>query len=229
VHYVASPIFEDGMRDPLPRRHGVRTGLDEAVSLVVPEADSADAYTWSGGGDIGIGVAGFLGQIGGERGFRTPIVAAIASYYASNGADANPEPVKAQLRAAIANAPRGGRSDADITRYCSERHLNDIIGWSRAREKANSRPVPSPQARKEFLKALGRAVPIGNERARAVAAITRHLFRQRFLDPQLAVSLVASWNQVHCAPPLPAEQVRAIATALANREIDAAKRATNGG
>jgi len=209
------------MRDPLMRRHGVRTGLDEVVGLVIPEPDSADPYTHDGGGYIGVGVDGFLDQFGWERGFRAPMVAAIASYFATNGADADPAPIKARVRSAVVNAPRGGRSDADVARYCSERYLNDIVGWVRAREKANPRLAPLPHARGEFLTALAGAVPVRNERAKAVTALARHLFRQRFLNPQLAAALVAAWNEVHCTPPLSAAQVHAIVTALATAMLAA--------
>ena len=225
-HYVADPVFEEGMRDPLPRRHGVRIGLDKAVSLLIPEPSAADPYI-GGDGYVGIGIEGHLAEIGGERGFRTPIVSAIAAYFTSNGADANPEPIKARIREAIGRADPGGRTAAELDRYCSDRHLNDIVGWIRARERTKPGPATPAQSPPEFLQSIGRSVPIGNERVRATRAITGHLLRQRFLNPHLAVALVESWNQVHCTPPLSAEQVRAIVTALAAREVNAAKRTQN--
>jgi hypothetical protein len=226
-HYVADPIFEEGMRDPLPRRHGVRIGLDKAVSLLIPEPSVDDPYI-GGDGYVGIGIEGHLAEIGGERGFRTPMVSAIAAYFTANGAEANPEPIKARVREAIGRADPGGRTAAELDRYCSDRHLNDIVAWVRARERTKPGPAAPAQSPAEFLQSLGSSVPVGNERVRATRAIAGHLLRQRFLNPHLAVSLVESWNQVHCTPPLPAEQVRAIATALATREINAAKRANNG-
>jgi hypothetical protein len=226
-HYIADPVFEEGMRDTLPRRHGVRIGLDNAASLLIPEPSADDPYV-SGGGYVGIGIEGHLAEIGGERGFRTPTVSAIAAYFTANGAEANPEPIKARVREAIGRADPGGRTAAELDRYCSDRHLNDIIAWIRARERTRPPPEVPAQTPAEFLKALGSSVPIGNERVKATRAIAQHLLRQRFLNPHLAVSLVESWNQVHCTPPLPAEQVRAIAAALADREIDATKKANNG-
>jgi len=225
-HYVANPIFEEGMPDPLPRRHGVRVGLDNAVSLLIPEPSVDDPYV-GGEGYIGIGIEGHLLEIGGERGFRAPMVSAIAAYFAANGAEANPEPIKAKVREAIGRADPGGRSASDLDRYCSDRHLNDIVGWVRARERVNPRSATPAQTASEFLQSLGSSVPIGSERGKAIRAIAQHLLRQRFLNPHLAVSLVESWNQVHCTPPLPDEQVRAIAAALAAREINATKRADN--
>jgi hypothetical protein len=218
-HYVADPIFEDGMRDPLRRRHGIRIGLDKAVSLLIPEPSVADPYV-DGEGYVGLGVEGHLAEIGGDRGFRAPMVSAIAAYFTANGAAADPEPIKARVRDAIARADSGGRSAADIARYCSDRHLNDIIGWIRARERVNPRPMTT-QAPGEFFQSLSSAVPVGVERIKAIHAIAQHLLRQRYLNPHLAVSLVDAFNQVHCTPPLPSEQVRGIASALARRELAA--------
>lgn len=222
-HYTADPIFE-GMPDPLPRRHGVRVGLDEAVSPMIPEPAADDPYV-GGDGYVGIGVAGHLAEIGGERGFRAPMVSAIAAYFTANGPEANPAPIKARIREAIDRVDSGGRTAAELARYCSDRHLNDIVGWVRARERVSPRPATPTQTPSEFLQSLGSSVPVGGERVKATRAIAQHLLRQRFLNPHLAVSLVEAWNQVHCTPPLPAEQVRAIATALAEREINTAKRA----
>ena len=91
VHYVANPIFQDAAVDPLPRRCGTYVGLDTSVSLVIPEPDPVDPYAYGGGGFVGLGVDAFLAQIGGERGFRYPMVAAVASYFSTNGPDADPE------------------------------------------------------------------------------------------------------------------------------------------
>jgi hypothetical protein len=210
-HYVASPIFE-GMSDPVPRRCGIRRGLEEEVSLVIPEADLADPYAYGNGGFVGIGVAGYLEQIGGELGFRAPMVAAVASYFASNGADADPEPLKSRLREAFSNAPRGGRSDHDIGRYLGDRHLNDIIGWVRARERSKPRKPFSG------LKAIADAVPVGAERTVAVHAIAAALIRCERIPSRLALALVQSWNDQHCAPPLSGAEVCRIVDDLARRE-----------
>jgi hypothetical protein len=227
-HYIANPLF-DGLVDPLPLRCGIRRGLDESITLMIPEPDLADHYDHGGGGFVGVGVDGYLGQIGTETGFRFGMVGAIASYFAVNGAAADPEPIKARLRQAIGAAPRGGRGDQDINRYLSDRHLNDIIGWVRTRERAKPTPNSLPQSPSELLKAVGVSIPVGKERIKATKAIAQHLLRQRFLNPHLAVSLVESWNQVHCTPPLSTELVRAIVATLATREINAVKRAGHAG
>jgi hypothetical protein len=216
AHYVADPIFEGGIADPLPRRHGVRVGIDEAVTLLIPEPNADDPYVGSGQGYVGIGIEGHLDEIGGERGFRVPMVSAIAAYFAANSADADPEPIKRRVREAIANAPRGGRSDADIERYLSDRHLNDIVGWVRARERAS--PRPQKPSFNEILATLGSAVPVGNERQNAVRVLASHLLR-RLYEPRLAASLVTSWNVIHCAPPLPGKQVDEIVAAMAAHQL----------
>ena len=225
-HYVADPIF-DGMRDPLLRRHGVRIGLDKALSLLVPEPSADDPYVGSEG-YIGLGIEGYLGEIGGKRGFRAPMVSAIAAYFTTHGGEADPEPIKARIRHALDRADPGGRTASELERYCSDRHLNDIVAWVRLRERAKPRPAAAPtQTPSQFLQSLGNSVPIGGERVRAIRAVMQHLLRQRYLNPHLAVSLVESFNQVHCTPPLAVEQVRAIAAALAAREINATNEASN--
>jgi hypothetical protein len=220
-HYVAAPIFEN-LIDPLPRRHGVRVGLDTAISLLIPEASAQDPYV-VGAGYVGLGVAGHVAEIGGERGFRGPMLSAIAAYFSGNP-EADPEPIKARVREAINRADPGGRSAADIDRYCADRHLNDIVGWVRLRERANPRSPAPLQTPGEFLQSLGNSVPVGSERVKTIRALLRHLLRQRYLSPQLAVSLVDCFNQTRCTPPLPVEQIRTIAALLAAQEI---KRANN--
>jgi hypothetical protein len=218
VHYVAAPIFEDGMRDPLPHRHGVRVGLDEAVSLVIPEPAPHDPENYVAGGFVGVGVDGFVAQIGGAEGFRKPMVAAIASYYATNGANAAPGPIKARVREAIGQADPGGRSDADIARYSSDRHLDEIIAWVRGHERTKPVSVnPSPAE-------LATAIAIGDERQRALHGVLRHLLRQRYLDPHLAVTLAHCFNQARCSPPLPDDEIEALAAAIARQKLTRPKR-----
>ena len=218
-HYVADPIF-DGMRDPLPRRHGVRVGLDELVSLLIPEPSANDPYI-AGDGYVGIGVEGHLGEIGGERGFRAPMLSAIAAYFAANGADADSEVIKARVREAIDRAPCGGRSDADIACYQSDRHLNDIVGWVRARERTSPRNAEPKRPFNEVVDDLAGAVPVAGERARTVKLLATHLFRRLDRSPRLAAELVRDFNAARCAPPLPIEQVDAILADAAARRITA--------
>jgi hypothetical protein len=212
-HYTASPIF-DGMLDPVPQRYGIRHGLEDEVSLIIPAPDLADPYRYCVGGFVGVGVDGYLAQIGGEAGFRGPMVGAIASYYASNGPDADPAPIKSRVQEAIASAPRGGRSDQDINRYLGDRHLNDIVGWVRSRERTK------PQPKKAFrdLGAMASSVPVGGERVIAVRAIAAALIRCDRIPARLALALTEAWNQQHGTPPLPSAEVREIVSDLAGRQ-----------
>jgi hypothetical protein len=218
-HYIAPPIF-DGMRDPVPRRCGVRHGLDEAVSLVIPEPDPDDHEIYGAHGFVGVGVDGFLQQIGGERGFRSPMVAAIASYFATNGPDADPDPIKASVRGAITAAPSGGRSDAEIKRYLSDRHLGEIIGWVRQHERANPRPNSEPRA--ATLESLRKLVTEGvceKSRNAAIARLAGHLLCPGPKDPYVVLELIRLLNDARCRPPLTdAEIVRTISW-IAAREI----------
>jgi hypothetical protein len=134
-HYIAAPIFA-GMRDPLPMRHGIRQGLDDAVTLVIPEPARAVHYANGGGVAVGRGVASYLDEIGGERGFRAPIMSAVASYFAINGAGADRDVIKTLIRAAIDAAPSGGRTDAELERYRSDPHLDEMLQWCDQQEAA---------------------------------------------------------------------------------------------
>jgi hypothetical protein len=132
-HYIAAPIFA-GMRDPLPRRHGVRQGLHDAVTLVIPEPDRGNHY--AGGGMIGRGVSAYLDEIGGDRGFRAPILSAVASYFAINGPGADRQTIKQLIREAIDAAPSGGRPEVDLERYQSDQHLDEMAQWCAQQEAA---------------------------------------------------------------------------------------------
>jgi hypothetical protein len=136
AHYIAAPIFEGGMTDPLPRRHGVRQGLEDEVVLVIPPPDPKNPEVVSGEGyPVGRGVQAYLAEIGGGRGFRDPIKSAIASYIAIYGSKADCSDLKAAIGKAIAKAVKdgkaGGRTDAQLERYASDAYLDDLIGWIR--------------------------------------------------------------------------------------------------
>ena len=49
-HYTAAPIVEAGVRDPLPRRSGLRLGLEDAVGLVIPDPAPRPASSGSTSG-----------------------------------------------------------------------------------------------------------------------------------------------------------------------------------
>jgi hypothetical protein len=126
-HYLALPDFVAPLADPLPRRCGLRQGLDETVSLIVPEPasirrpdqPSLNGYT------PGHGVEAYLGMIGGPKGTREPIRAAIASYIAINGSAADCTDLKAAIRATILT----NRPGVDLGHYKDEDHLDRMIDW----------------------------------------------------------------------------------------------------
>ena len=132
AHYVAKPIFYN-LKDPLPTRCGMRQGLDDALSLLIPPPHPKRSDDPLGEGyEPGLGVAAYLAEIGGPKGFRGPIVAAIASYVATYGNKADAEPLKRRIRDALAKADPGGRSAGELERYASDDHLDAIIDWVRA-------------------------------------------------------------------------------------------------
>jgi hypothetical protein len=144
AHYVAAPAFT-GMTDPLPRRSGLRPGLEDEVVLVIPPADPKRPDVASGEGyEPGRGVHAYLAEIGGGQGFRKPIISAIASYIAINGSAADCEPLKTAIRAAVERGDPGGRSTDQIERYRSDEHLDDLIGWVRDHH-GNQPPKGEPE------------------------------------------------------------------------------------
>ncbi len=142
LHYVAAPLFT-GMTDPLPRRSGIRRGLDDSIELVIPPVVERGNGAW-GDADFppGIGVEGYLEQIGGSDGFRRPILGAIASYIATYGAAAGCESLKEQVRAAVQAADPGGRDTKTVGRYISDEHLDEMISWVRKRQGETVTPPP---------------------------------------------------------------------------------------
>jgi hypothetical protein len=129
AHYVAEPDFVAPLVDPLPRRCGLREGLDETVSLVIPPPHPKRPAEPSTTGYVpGHGVAAYLAMIGGAEGFREPIKKAIASFVGTYGAAANAESLKKAIRKASARANPGGRSEDELERYTSDQHLDAIIG-----------------------------------------------------------------------------------------------------
>jgi hypothetical protein len=134
-HYTAEPIFDAGARDPLPRRSGLRIGLEDAVQLVVPDPAPRRAPPGSTGrGDGRWAAAGFeaklslLGDGEGLAGFHGPLRNAAASYAATCGDDGTDrEALKALLRKAIDAAPKRPGRDEDIERYSSDEYLDEII------------------------------------------------------------------------------------------------------
>jgi hypothetical protein len=133
-HYIAAPIFT-GLPDPLPRRTGLRQGLDDDVSLLIPPPDPKQPdQPCEGGWQPGKGTDAYIAAIGGAEGFREPIKHAIASFVAINGSKADATALKAAIRAAVLRADASGRDKETIERYADDEHLDAIIEWARAQQ-----------------------------------------------------------------------------------------------
>jgi hypothetical protein len=140
--YTARPMFV-GLADPLPQRLGRLPGLTEAVEVpeVLPQVEHGAARLGTGEADDARSFADRLAEMGDGEGlqrFRGPIISAIGAYARQHGAEAllaTAEGVKARIRAAIAVAPKGKGRGADLERYSSDRHLDEIIRWTAAQER----------------------------------------------------------------------------------------------
>ena len=128
AHYTAAPLFTPPLKDPLARRSGRRQGLDDAVTLVIPPAVPKRPYEPGRTGyEPGIGVEVHLREIGGPKGFRSPIMSAITSYIAIYGSHADVQPLYRAIRKAI----RRSEPDGDLGRYHDDEHLDKITDWAR--------------------------------------------------------------------------------------------------
>lgn len=83
-----------------------------------------------------------------------------------------------------------------------------------------ARPKAEPQAIAARLEAIATAVAFDGERGPAVRSVARCLVRAFSVPPELALSLVECWNEQHCSPPLPRDQVKNIFNNLAMREAE---------
>ena len=133
-HFIADPVLE-GLVAPLPRRCGLRVGLVEAAALPVPPEPVKPVYESGKGhsGGVGVGVDGYLAEIGGAGGFRIPLRSAIGSYFAVNGADADPDVIKASIRDRLEEVDPGGVLRPE---YRTDAHLDGIISWTVAQRRA---------------------------------------------------------------------------------------------
>ena len=132
--YVAAPICEPPLRDPLNgRRYGFWQGLENRVSL---DLNRCVVGTGIAGGILGTGWQRHLAAIGGEAGFREPLVRAVCAAAAEAGG--MPEDLDAlaeEIAAAVLAANPGGRHRRTIERYASAAHTREIAHWA-ARQHA---------------------------------------------------------------------------------------------
>jgi hypothetical protein len=195
AHYTCAPIFEDGMTDPLPQRLVVLRGLDDEVSLIIPPADPKHPeLAAEEGWPVGLGVAAYLAEIGGRKGFHEPIKSAVASFVAIYGSAADAADLKKEIRTAIDAADPGGRDRGKIERYKSDAFLDGIIsgirkihgdrppkGWTQPPppyldeappaepdddELSASDPVPASY--EELIASFNRRYAVANETGKAI-------------------------------------------------------------
>jgi hypothetical protein len=163
VHYIAAPIFEDGINDHLSKRIGL-VELDKGeVSLpVLPPEAIAKAYRSIGKGPTGT-VHGFeeklkfLGDGEGLSRFHDVLIAAVSSYvYGKFEWEIDIEWLKARLRDAINKAPKhDGRTT--IPHYLSDTYLDQNIDTAMSKfcQAVTTPKYPAPaltptQARREI-------------------------------------------------------------------------------
>jgi hypothetical protein len=134
-HYIGSPIFKDGLVDPIEiDRNALLPGRTDVVA--VPEIDtSRPAYEYRGKGR-GIEAAhgyeakmALLGDGDGKEGCHGVITPAIASYMTRHGPQADREALKADIRQRVADAPwdRGKHSEEYVSNEVSDETLDRSI------------------------------------------------------------------------------------------------------
>jgi Bifunctional DNA primase/polymerase, N-terminal/Primase C terminal 1 (PriCT-1) len=67
--------------------------------------------------------------------------------------------------------------------------------------------------------AAAKAGMISEYRDMAIASVAGKLLRAISLDPRFVATLIHDWNECHCQPPLPEDEVAAIIKRIAKREI----------
>ncbi len=132
--YVAAPICEPPLRDPLNgRRYGFWQGLEDHVALDLTRCIASGAPS---GASLGTGWRRHLAAIGTEAGFREPIVRAVCAAVAeAGGVPEDVDALAAEIAAAVRAADPGGRDWQTIERYASAAHAREIALWA-ARQQA---------------------------------------------------------------------------------------------
>jgi hypothetical protein len=132
--YVAPPLCEPPLRDPLNgRRHGFWRGLEDQLHLDLSRCATGAV---AAGGIVGTGWQRHLAAIGGEAGFREPIVRAVCAAVAeAGGVPEDLDTLIKEIAAAVHAADPGGRDRHTIERYASAAHTCEIALWA-ARQQA---------------------------------------------------------------------------------------------
>ena len=151
-HYVASPVFDPPLQDPLTsRRVWLVQGEVEEAELVIPtfegrrhsDGGASPARSKYFGGEGG-GYLGYVQQIGATSGFHDLIIAAVGSFVSQFGPEGDYRHLKSAIRAQIDRADPGHRPPAKIERYRSEKFLDDLIMWTLERERNKPTKLPVP-------------------------------------------------------------------------------------
>jgi hypothetical protein len=185
LHYVAAPIFGQGLRDPLAgRRVQIVQGLEDAATLTIPEFSTAplrgataDFAGW-GNGFAGGGFEARLAAIG-TTGFHAEINAAVASYVATNWPRVDTEWLVEALQARILAAPPGDRSDAQIAAYAAPDALQRRVEWVMTCEAEKHEAQAAKQAQPIKPTYPDRGVTLPEAQAMAKAAVARFGYLMR--------------------------------------------------
>lgn len=139
-HFIAPPIFEDGVIDPFAGR--MRSGLIVRQKGFVEVPPIPDAPTRvsraASGARVATDAATFetaLDAIGDDReGFYEPAKRAVAIFWSTNAANADEETMLARLAGHMRSAQRGSRSTHDVEERIAS--LRGFSAWVRDQEKA---------------------------------------------------------------------------------------------
>lgn len=134
AHYIANPIFRDGLVDPIEKRNGLLPGRSNVVSASKIDT-SKPAYEKCGGGqglEASIGYEAKIALLGdgdGMEGCHAVITSAIASYMTRRGPQADREALKADIRKRVAETPwdRATHSEEYVAHEASDETLDRSI------------------------------------------------------------------------------------------------------
>ena len=133
-HYIAPPVFCDGLVDPVDERKGLLPGRCDVVAVPVIDI-SMPGYKHEGGAQGLEAAHGYeakmalLGDGVGKDGCHAVITRAITSYITVHGPEADREALKADIRKRTAAAPwdRSKHTDEYVAREVSDQTLDRSI------------------------------------------------------------------------------------------------------
>jgi hypothetical protein len=203
AHFVAAPVFGQGLRDPLAGRRTlfIPGAVDEAA-LNIPEVKPRSHTAGAGEGTAhgGRGYAGHLADIGGVEGFRAPMLRAVAAFVATNWPEPDLAALKRDIRARIDAADPGGRSQDVLEEYAG-RGLDQLITWTMDRE-GEKRETEAAERRTAQTEPTfpNRAVPLVEAQAQADKALVRFADRMRAGEkPELLLQMTVGAGKSEAA------------------------------